>query len=164
MRKVVLCVLVCVVCAFCVGAEVQEVSKAGLAKVAPYVEVWSVRETRRWTYDDGGRWNERLAYDLYVHMDTFGDVDYVDAWDGGVLLWTAWPPLPRLWNYFTERRPYVCFGGDYLEPGTFGRVVVQLKINRKWLKANGKITGAINLWGWNAYLDGRVRAEYLYTL
>ena len=97
-------------------------------------------------------------------MDTLGDAHYFEAWDGGWLLWSAWPQLTRPWNDFTERKPYVCFGGDYVDLGTSGRVVGQLKINRKWLRANGKITGSVNLYGLNAYLDGRVRATYIYTL
>ena len=160
MRRAVLCGLVCVVCVLCVGAEVQEASKATPTKA--YVEVWRVTETRRWTYDDGERWNERLAYDLYVYVNGSGNADYFAAWDDwGWLLWEGYPEIPRAWNDWNERRPYVCFSGDYLD-ALGGTVVGQLKINRKWVRANGKITGAINLWGWNAYLDARIRAEYLY--
>ncbi len=158
MRRIVLCGLVCVVCAFCVGAEVQDVSKSTPTK--DYVEIWRVRETRRWTYDDGDRWNERLEYDLYVFVNSSGDAYEFQAWpDFGPALWQAWPELGRPWNDWNERRPYVCFSGPYYA-ATSGTVVAQLKINRKWEKANGKITGSINLYGWNAYLDARIRAEY----
>jgi len=164
MRRIVLCVLVCVVCAFCVGAEVQEVSKAVPAKFLAYTEVWRVTESRRWTYDDGARASQKLAYDLLVYVNSFNDAYAFEAYDDwGWNLWNAQPPVGRPWNDYTEKRPYVCFAGPY-DSGMPGTVVGQLKINRKWLKATGKITGAINAYGWNVNLDGKVKAEYLYTL
>ena len=159
MRRIVLCLLVCAVCAFCLGAEVQEVSK-GEQKLPGY-EVWSVREVRRFTDNDGGRFREVEYYTLRVYLDGSGRAFMFEAYDQGAqLMWDATPPVePRPWNDFSAKKAYVCFNCESLL--YYGRLVGHLKLNRSWTRATGKIVAAV--WFGKPYpCEGRVKAEYLY--
>ena len=149
--------MVCAVCAFCVGAEVQEETK--VLEKHPGVEVWTVRERIRWTSTDGERFNETVEGTLRVEVHASGyALEFQMMYDVAGLNWEAFPPTPRLWNDFGARRPYAVFEGDGL--------VGQLKLNRNWTKANGKITYCrpSTSFGISWHGESRVRAQYLYYL
>jgi hypothetical protein len=168
MWRKLLCVLVCAVCALCLGAQVQEPTKGDqeptkgdgrLFLGSPYWEYWNVKEVRHWTSTDGYKENETVYYTLEVAVDATGVATDFTAYDDSmVVIWAAQPPVPRVWNDFSAKKPCATFSNCAL--------IGLLKLNTKWLKATGTLTQSVSDGVWpnlSWYSEGNVNATYQYT-